>query len=358
MLFLLGCVVAPATAQAAAQDDARTVTGLIQDADDLLTKLEARRGVAPGDPDLNKVKTITRELGTLAPGNSQLIFLDARYMVLTGLTGDASDKLLEFVDTRQGETEWRAFRLLGDSFLDEFPRLARSNYKKAAELNPGEAGVLFGLSVCELRLGAVAGAVQLARDAVKVDGRKTIRYVAHLARALQAAKEWDGALREGENALKMARRETERDTTSKPALPGSKLAPPVSRWAVESLNDQYTLVMSILRARIAARFGDSANDFLRFDTCVRQQSRVSAKLRLHDWLGVVESHVKSSEADTLVKPACRSVALLQLYGRLLRDVGRTEDAIGTFERIEKLDPDNTEAESARNSLRKIAPSRP
>ena len=351
MLFLLGCVVVPATAQTAAQDDARTVTGLIQDADDLLTKLEARRGVAPDDPDLNKVKTITRELGTLAPGNSQLIFLDARYMVLTGLTGDASLKLLEFVDTRQGETEWRAFRLLGDSFLDEFPRLARSNYKKAAELNPGEAGVLFGLSVCELKLGAVAGAVQLARDAVKADGRKTIRYVAHLARALQAAKEWDGALREGENALKMARRETERDTTS-------KLAPPVSRWAVESLNDQYTLVMSILRARIAARFDDSANDFLRFDTCVRQQSRVSAKLRLHDWLGVVESHVKSSEADTLVKPACRSVALLQLYGRLLRDVGRTEDAIGTFERIEKLDPDNPEVESALNSLRKIAPSRP
>ena len=301
MLFFLGCVLAPAGGTAAAQNDGRKVARLIESADDLLNGLEARHAVASDDPDLSRVRTIIQEISVIAPANPYLIFHRARYLVLTGLVGDASIKLLEFVDTRQGQTEWRAFRLLGDSFLNEFPRLARSNYKKAAALNPGEPGVSYGLSVCEMKLGAVEEAVRLARESVAADGRVTIRYVAHLARTLQAAKKWDEALREAENALLMARRETERD--------------PVARRPLESLSAQYTLVMSILRARIAAQVDKSANDYLRFDTCLRRQARVREKLAMHDWLAVVESRVKSSEPDT-------PPALLQLYDRLLSDVGR------------------------------------
>ncbi len=336
MLFFLGCVLAPAGVEAAAQDDGRKVARLIENADGLLNGLEARRAVAPDDPDLSKVRTITQELSVIAPANPYLIFLRARYLVLTGLAGDASLKLLQFVETRQGQTEWRAFRLLGDSFLGDYPRLAKSNYRKAAALNPGEASVQFGLSVCELKLGAVKAAVKLAREAVKADGRMTIRYVAHLARVLQAAEKWNEALREAEAALLMARRETERD--------------PVARWPLESLSAQYTLVMSILQARIAAQVENSVNDYLRLDTCVRQQLRVREKLVLHDWLSVVESHVKSSEPDTPLE-------LLQLYGRLLSDVGRTEDAIGTLERVVKLAPNNAEAQDALVRLRKTVSSR-
>lgn len=336
MLFFLGCVLVPAGVDAAAPDDGRRVARLIENAGDLLNGLEAHRAVAPDDPDLSGVRTIIQEISVIAPADPYLIFLHARYMVLTGLAGDASRKLREFVETRQGQTEWRAFRLLGDLYLDEFPSLAKSSYKKAAALSPGEAGVLFGLSVCEMKLGAIEAAVQLARGAVAADGRAAIRYVAHLARALQADEKWDEALREAENALLMARRETERD--------------PVARRPLESLSAQYTLVMSILRSRIAAQIDDSVNDFLRLDTCVRQQFRVREKLTLHDWLAVVESRVKSSGPDT-------PLALLQLYGRLLSDVGRTEDAIGTLERVVKLDPDNAEAEKTLVRLRKTASNR-
>lgn len=336
MLFCLGCVLAPAGVNAVAPDDGRRVGRLIQDADDLLNGLEARRTVAPDDPDLRGVRTINQEINAIAPANPYLIFLRARYMMLTGFDGDASLKLREFVETRQGQTEWRAFRLLGDLYLDEFPRLAKSNYKKAAALNPGEAGVLFGLSVCEMKLGAVQASVQLARDAVAADGRMTLRYVAHLARALQAAKEWDQALREAENALLMARRETEHD--------------PVARRPLESLSAQYSQLMSILQARIAAQVDNSANDYLRLDTCVRQDARVREKLTRHDLLAFVESGVKSSGPGA-------PLALLQLYGRLLSEVGRTEDAIGTLEQILKLAPDNAEAQDLLVRLRKTVSSR-
>lgn len=336
MLFFLGCVLAPASVEAVAQDDGRSIVRLVENAGDLLDGLEARRAVAPDDPDLSGVRTIIQEISVIAPANPYLIFLRARYMILTGFAGDASFKLLDFVETRQGQTEWRAFRLLGDAYLDEFPRLAKSNYRKAAALNPGEAGVLFGLSVCEMKLGAVQAAVRLARDTVAADGRVTIRYVAHLARALQAAEKWDEALREAENALLMARRETERD--------------PVARRPLESLSAQYSQVMSILQARIAAQVDNFVNDYLRLDTCIRQHARVREKLTRHDWLAFVESGVKSSAPET-------PLALLQLYGRLLSAVGRTEDAIGTFERVVKLDPDNAEAEEALVRLRKTVSSR-
>lgn len=336
-LFFLGCMLAWASAGAAAQTDGRMVARLLEDADNLLNELEARRSVAPDDPALSRVKTIAQEVSALAPANPYLTFLRARYMVLTGFGGDASLKLLEFVDTPQGQTEWRAYRLLGDSFLQEFPRLAKSNYKKAAALNPGDAGVLFGLSVCELKLGAIAGAVRLARETVRADGRVTIRYIAHLARVLQAQERWDEALHEAENAMGMARSETERDQ--------------VSRRPWESLSSQYSLVMSILRARIAARGKNFANDFVRLDTCLRQQLRVREKLVLHDFLRLVESGVRSSEPGTPLK-------LLLLYGRLLSEVGRTKDAIRAFQHAAKLDPNNEKAQDALKRLRKIAASPP
>lgn len=332
----LGCALSLVGAVAVAQVDAPNVNQAIQSADELFDRLEARRPIASDDKDLSRVEARIQEISTADPDNVHLLFLRGRHLALTGRTGDASIKLLQFVETPQGKTEWRAFRLLGDMLLDEFPQLAKSNYKKASTLSPGEASVLFGLSVCEMKLGNVERGVALAGEAVKADGRSTIRYVSHLATALQAAEHSDEARLEAENALRMAEREAERN--------------PFARQSLEGVQAQLTIVMSILQARIRTKRGDVVNDYLRFDTCVRQLNRVKEKITLHDWLTVVESRIQSSEP----KPV---PAMLRMYGVLLSDVGRTDDAIDALERVLELDPQDAKAKASLTKLRKTVSTR-
>lgn len=318
-------------------DAGSNVDEMIRSADRLLDRLEARPKLAPDDPDLRKVNQDIDRIRSSDESNAYLLFLRARFLVLARRPADASIKLLEFVEKQQGQSEWRAFRLLGDLFLDEFPRLAKSNYKKAAVLIPFEPSVLYGLSVCEMKLGALKESVRLAREAVRADGRLTIRYVFHLAEALRADKQLDEALREAEFALKLAQDESAEN--------------PDERDQLLLIDGQYGLLTSILRSRIADPETAGVNDFLRLSTCVRQRIRVTEKLALHELLDVIAAGVQGSEPNT-------PLALLQQYAILLSDVGRIGKAIEVVERVVQLDPDNADAEALLGRLRKFSRAEP
>lgn len=313
--------------------DPRNVIDLMRNVDQLLDRLEASDALSPDDPEIKQVEKYIDDITNLEPTSSYLAFYRGRWLALTGRDGDAMVQLRQFVETRQGQTEWRAFRLLGDLFLDEYPRVARSNYRKAAALNPAEASLLFGLSVTAMKLGAIDASVSFARDAVNADDGQTVRYVVHLASALAANGDLDEALRVAESALQLAQE--------------GVASSPGAREPLLVLEAQYRFLTSILRSRISNRTTEGVNDFLRLETCVKQHIQVSGKLALHELLRVMETGVESSEPKAHPE-------LLYRYGLLLSDVGRIEEAIAVLDRVAKLDPDNLHAAEALGRLRKLA----
>ncbi len=307
-----------------------SVREAIQAASEILDRLETPGEVRPSETSLELIEHYIKVVERKEPTNPRLTYLRGRALALAGRPGDASGQLLQFVETRAGRTEWRAFRILGDLFRDEFPRLAKSNYDKAAALNPGEPTVLLGQSVCAMKLGSTTDALSFARDAVAADGRRTVRYVAHLASVLVSAKQWDEALREAGQALTLAQRKARAD--------------PAAHEALLVVDAQFRLLISVLHGRIREPGNNSVDDYLRLVTSVRQHLRIAEKLALHNVLAVIETRVEKATPNT-------PPTLLREYGVLLAEVDRTADAITAFERLLQIDPADTDAADWLNRLR-------
>ncbi len=307
-----------------------SVSQTILSADKGLTRLEEQNTVDFDYAELRAVERSIELVDEKDPSNPWLLYLKGRVLTLKGRASDASIKLMQFVQTRRGATQWRAFRLLGDFYVAEYPRLAESNYEKAAALNPNEPSVLYGLSVCAMKRGEIADAVTLAQQAVAFDGRHTIRYIAYLATALQAAGEWDGALREAEQALKLALERSKNDTASRDGL--------------LVVDTQHRLLRSILLARIATPMVDVVDDYLRLATCVRQHNEVTYKLGLHELLRIFEAKIAATAPNV-------SFEILKQYGYLLDEVGRSADAIEVLQRVAEIDPKNAAAANRLARLR-------
>lgn len=267
------------------------------------------------------------------PGNPWLGYLYGRLLARIGRAGDAIEQLRDFVDTREGRNEWRAFCLLGDLFAGEFPRLAKANYEKAKALNPAAPDVLLGLSACEAKLGATEEAIQLARDAAAADGHRTVRYVSHLAALLKAARRPDEALLEAKRARELAQRDVEAD-------PGA-LKPLVVA------DRQYQLLIEILQIRLARatveqRDGTSRDttrisaDSISLASYLRQRAELRQTLALHEALRALELGVEGTAPNT-------PPALLEQHGITLAEVGRNDAAIEVFERLVASDPGNAVA---------------
>ncbi len=276
------------------------------------------------------------------PVNPFLPYLHGRVYAFAGRQGDAVEQLRKFVRTREGRNEWRAYRILGDLFVVEFPRLAKANYEKAAALNADEPSVLFGLSVCAFKFGAAGEAISKAREALAADGRKTIRYVSHLAILLKAAGSLGEARREAEQALRLAKEEMR----SKPGVRAPLLV----------VNVQYQLLVDIMQARLAQAAPERSegagtetarlvDDYLDLATYLRVQDRIAQMLSLHAVLSVIEDGVDRTSPDT-------PPALLEQYGIVLAEVGGTEAAIAVFEKLLKTNPNNP---IAAEQLRRLRP---
>jgi len=267
------------------------------------------------------------------PSNAWLPYLYGQALARAGRAGAAIDQLRKFVGTREGRNEWRAFRLLGDLFVTEFPQLAKANYRKARELNPGQVDVILGLSRCALKLGATAEALSLAREAVAADGRASAEPTSHLARTLAAAGQTAEALREARAALDLAKR----DIKTKPGRRAPLLV----------VDLQYQLLIEVIRARIGEGTADVrkspnfdaerfAKDYVSLAKYMREKAGNAQYIAKYEVLRVLESGVEATAPNT---PA----ELLEQYGSALADVGHRDAAVDVFQQLLSSDPSNTVA---------------
>lgn len=290
-----------------------------------------------GDRDrtlLDEAARFLKVVQTQQPNHSRLSYLLGRYYAAVGRQGDAIEQLKQFVATREGRTEWRAFRLLGDLFVGEFPRLAKSHYDQAAALNPNEPSVQYGLSLCAVKLGAVDDAIRFARNAIGGREDRPIGYYAHLATLYSNAGRWEEAIREAEHALQLARKKLEEN-------PGS-LGPLVL------VDGQYLVLIAILQARIAQPGYAGIDDDLKLARAIRERAKIGDRLAAHQALRVVQTAVERGGEKT---PA----SLKEQYAQLLAEVGRTNDAITVFEEMLQSDPNSSVATEWLNRLRPKSP---
>jgi len=296
---------------------------------DALDRLESGADVEDVQPIPAEASRLIELLRVRDPNNPWLAYLYGRFYALTGRRAEAVEQLRRFVETREGRNEWRAHRLLGDMFVDEYPRLAEASYQRAAALNPGEASILFGLSRCLSKLGDTEKAVDLARRAAAADNRRNVRYVAHLATLLKGAGRLDEAQAEAESAVALGRR----------LMSGT----PASRFALLVAEAQYGLLIEIMQLRVGGP-APSAQDYLRLATAIRERGQIAELLTLHEALSVIEAGVEKTAPNT-------PPSLLEQYGITLSDAGRRDKAVSVFEKLLQADPNNSVAQTWLRRLR-------
>ncbi|MCH7884860.1 MAG: hypothetical protein IIC01_06360 [Planctomycetes bacterium] len=321
-------------------------------AQEALDRLEEADGETAVRALLDEVSRHLADLRASDPDHPRLPYLFGRIYQVTGRSGDAIDQLRKFVKTREGRNEWRAYRMLGDLFIDEFPRLAKANYEKAAALKAGEPSVLYGLSLSAMKLGRQDEALRLVRQAVESDDEGTVAYVSHLARILLSRQAWDEAERTARSSLELAGRAM-RDKPSRSD-------------PIQAVDAQYALLMEIVQSRLAAadprtaeptglEAVETAGLYLRLAGFVRERMRLASILSQHQVLRVLEAGVERTSLDT-------PVDLLEAYALALADVGRSDDAFDIFQRVLAASPQNARAaewlQRHRDSLRAPEKSEP
>lgn len=309
---------APASAPAA---PAHSIEELVQSADRYLNSLEildADDRVAI-EHTLSDLESTLQSLEAQAPDHPRLPYLKARALASAGRDGDAVTQVRRFLESREGRNEWKAHRLLGDLFVDEFPQLSRSAYAKALELNPGEPSVLFGLSRCAHKLGQIDEALSLARRAV--EAQPDSRYFAHLARIFVARRQWPEARREALAAADHARRAL-RDQ-------------PGRRAAAADLDVQLRLLTDVLQVRLRD-IDPTADDYLELAGALAERAANANLLSHFDRVSVLAQAVRHFQPDV-------PVTLREQYATALVEVGRRQDAADEFSAILETDPANTVA---------------
>jgi len=319
----------PTASPAVDTESASSIADLVMQADAQLDRYDELSDRDARQTLLTEVNALLERIRAAEPNNPWLLFLYGRAYAAVGRFGDARGQLLKFIESREGRTEWRAYRILGDMFVEEFPRLARANYDKALALKTGEASILHGLSQCASKSGDNAQAVKLAREAVAADGRKNPRFLSQLARALLAEKNWPDATREAEAALALV----EKNTKDRPG--------DTDAWL--KLDQQYQLLIDI--AHDGARAHPEAPEhYLHLADFTNRRVRVTMMLALHDALRVLDIGVRATSS----RP---SIPLLERYAATLAEVGRKQDAVKQYEEIQRLDPNNSSAREALQRLR-------
>jgi tetratricopeptide (TPR) repeat protein len=310
--------IAPATVPTAAVG--KEVEQAILAVGTALDRLEADASSESGQEVLEEITSQLEFIKEKDPGNGQLPFLLGRTYAMIGRHREAVDQLQDFVATREGRNEWRAFQLMGDLLVDQYPQLAKANYDSAAALRVNEPKTLFGLARCAAKRGRTAEAIRMTREAVQADGRQTVLYLSFLARMLARDAQWAEAKREAAAAVALAAKDLDRD--------------PTARRPVEILNAQYNLTIEILEACVAQ--GEAgAEDYARLAAFVRDRAKNTAKLALHDALAIIEAGANGADSDAPL--------LMEQHGAVLAELGRREEARAMFQKLLEVDRQNRTA---------------
>ena len=289
----------------------------IRGAMEILDRIERGEGEGTWESVSKEIDAYIAIVQSAAPTNPWLAYLFARAYAIGGRRGDAIDQLQKFVETREGRNEWAAFRLLGDLFVEDFPRLAKANYDKAAALKANEPSVLYGLSRCAIRLGSPSDAVKLAKDAVDADREQSPRYITHLARMYLRDKQWD----EAERTALIAMGHAEEAIRNNPG----------SERQVRIAALQCGLLVEITQARLID--APAPDVYLRLAKYTRQRAELDIKLVAHETVRILEAGVIRSSPNTPNE-------LLEAYGVALAEVGRADAAREVFQRLLASDSGN------------------
>jgi len=270
---------------------------------------------------LERIRQVVEFVEKEEPDHASLDYLRGRLYAFIGRESEAMEHLQRFVGTRAGRNEWRAYRVLGDLFVEHYPRLARSHYESAAHLKSFEPTILAGLSRCARGTGDLNEAIRFAKDAAEADGDKTVFYAHNLARMLMADNNWTEAQGAAEMALNIAKRSA-----------GQSQNPREWLGVVES---QYNLLIAILRRRVNETPG-AAQPYLDLVNYLRQRSQNSVAAAREDALSVLKRGIENTAPST---PA----PLLEQYAIALSEAGRSEDASKAFQDLRDRYPDNPAA---------------
>lgn len=321
--LVLACIVFACTGAVVAQEgsaiQALDLSQIVRSANEVFEQLEQRESQEPDHTQVEQINSLIDQVEQRDPGSAWLDYLYGRAYAVTSRPGDAIDRLRRFVETPQGRNDWVSYRVLGDLFIAEFPRLARSNYLKAAELHAGQPSILFGLSRSAARLGDMQGAVALGQQAVDGDGKQNSRYLSHLALLFASQKKWDQALGVAEPALVLKNELLE-------ANPG-ELA------LLQAVERQYRVLFSVIEAQINEVGEHPEGAYLRLAQVVREKAQLNWRLSFHEEVGVLERAL----GDGSVEP---SADLLERYGTALVMIGRTAEAIEAFQKLLQHDPNH------------------
>lgn len=259
---------------------------------------------------------------TKSPNHPWLPYLYAFVSLEQGQLWDAVDHLQHFVRTRDGRTEWKAYRTLGDLEVDQFPRLSRSHYDKAASLIDGEPSVLYGLSRCAANVGDYTEALKYAKQTVLADQRKSVDYLTHLARVAAIKKEWSTATASATDALAT----TLTDVTAHPG----------SREPLLAVNGQYKQLMEIETAWLKDVRDPSvlSAGYIKLAAHARERAKIVALLSKHEVVALLDAGLKRLDGDATVEILEQTIVAYD-------DVNRVDDAIDLCHRILAKQPDNT-----------------
>ncbi len=305
-----------------------TAEEAIQAAIEAIDRLDALSDVDAKQATVAEINRYIAHAQEQDPANAWLTYVFGRLYLSVGRLADARDQLLKFAQTREGKNHWRSQRILGDLFVDAWPRLAQRHYEKAAALKPNEPSVLTGLATCAFKLGDFDKAVRCARETVVADGRRNVDYLDRLARMLLERELWEEAQREAAYALELALGEV-RDH---PDMPGP----------LRLLHGQYDLMIDLAEARIS-QHPEAAVNYLDLNRHMSERAQVLLTLSHHERLAMLELGLGRTESQP-------SPALLVACAIELAQVGRRDEAIATFQRAVALDPDNPTAREWLNRL--------
>ncbi len=286
--------------------------------------------VASQDPDVRERANRDLDRGlaivkTNAPDHPWLPYLYAFVSIRQEQAWDAVDHLRNFVRTRDGRTEWKAHRTLGELVVNEFTRLARSHFDKAASLIDGEPTVLYGLSRCAANVGDYAEALEFAKQTVAADRRQSIDHLTHLARTARFRKEWTTATAAAEDSLKLSKNVVT-------ARPG-ELDP------LMAVNAQYKLLIETETARLSAlRYPMQVSaGFIKLAGYARDRAKIVALISKHEVVSMLDAGLERLGEDA-------SIGILEQTVVAYYDVGRDDDAIAICRRILNQQPENAVAQ--------------
>lgn len=284
-LIFSAIAVAGPFAQVTAQNNPATEKPLAN-VEDHLSSATAMLDALEGESDPVVVRSKLEEVSThivamqkAEPANPWLFYLVGRSHAVARRRGDAIDQLRRFVETREGRNEWKAFRILGDLFVDEFQRLAKSNYEKALQLKPDEPAVLYGLALCAMKLGDFEEALKYAKAAFVADKTNNPKYPALLARVHVNRREWTEAEAAALQAVKFA------DEAARKS--------PLDRILLETLVSQLNLLIEVLQRR-SAESGWVPGDALRLSDFIGKRGDLGLREAILDKLRILESTAAKS----------------------------------------------------------------